>query len=180
MDRKIIDFGFNNFNELKNRLDGIIRYKGELLGLININNSNYLITQSILPFEHGRIDIREVIQDIYSDGSYALYGNIEKSKTCLVFEKYFNRDDIKEVISKNVPIMYILLDLQNLLKINMNLRESNFISVNDKYKPTTVILINNNVFIESKEIIDNNRNKSLYELGKEIKTLKLEYRYKKN
>lgn len=121
--------------------------------------------------------MREVIQDVYSDGSYAVYGNIEKSKVCLVFEEYFNRKEIKKLINKDVPILYILLDLQKLLNIDMNLNKSSFIPINSNSVPTTIILLKSSVFEESQKIINDNCNKSIYELGKEIKKLKIKNKH---
>jgi len=75
---KKIDFGFNDDRRLNSSFSRISPYNGEYLDLVGCNDYDFLITR-IVDWQrglNGNIDVREVAQDFYKDGSYVNYANM--------------------------------------------------------------------------------------------------------
>lgn len=110
---KRIKFGINDDAKLPagfSRID-MTNVLGEYLDAINLGKDSYLITrvlQSGNEKYNGKIDVREIAQDIYTDGSIANYSNKEKSEMCLKLEKLFNSPETKEQLRIGEPIREIL------------------------------------------------------------------------
>lgn len=107
---KKIDFGFNNDKRLNASFAGIELYNGEYLDVVGCNQMDFLITRIVDSGRglNGKIDVREVAQDYYADGSYDTYANQEKNEVCKKLEEFFNTASVKEKIKNNEPIIGIL------------------------------------------------------------------------
>jgi len=94
---KKIEFGFNNDNELNATWSGIGPYNGEYLDTVRCNDMDFLVTRIVDSVNglDGNIDIREVAQDYYVDGSYLTYANSEKSSLCKKLESFLNNSKVK-------------------------------------------------------------------------------------
>jgi len=103
---KVLEFGFNDDENLNATWGGIEFYSGEYLDLVNCNNMNFLITRVIESNNglDGMIDVREVSQDYYNDGSYQTYANRSKEGLCKKLEEYLNKEKIKEKLEKDRPL----------------------------------------------------------------------------
>ncbi len=106
---KKIDFGFNDDDRLNAQWSGIEFYNGEYLDVVACENMSFLITRIIDSYRglNGNIDVREIAQDYYADGSYETYANREKNDTCKKIEEFLNLPVIKERI-KNGEMPYII------------------------------------------------------------------------
>ena len=94
---KKIEFGFNNDDELNATWSGIEFYNGEYLDTVRLNDMDFLITRIVDSNNglNGNIDVREVAQDYYLDGSYLTYANREKSSLCRKLEGFLNNNKVK-------------------------------------------------------------------------------------
>ena len=108
---KKIEFGYNTDSKLNASFSEIEFYNGEYLDTINCENMDFLITRVVDSYQglDGSIDVREVAQDYYSDGSYLTYANKEKNELCKKLEKYLNNDKVKEKL-KTARALNVLRD----------------------------------------------------------------------
>lgn len=150
-----IDFGYSNDNNAKGSFEGIgisptdHIISAEFIDVIRLNERFYLISRVERAFkneEHklGTIDVREVVADLYPDGSGVIFANQEKTYDCLKLEN-------------------ALANAKNLLDKGMSVREICDGHIPDKcYKylfetdskfPILVTGIKPNVFEEKRELI---------------------------
>lgn len=155
--KKIIEFGYNKKDYLDNGIEGVYPYKGEYIDVVCFNSKNYLFTKGVSNLKKDKIEVREIIEDVYLDGSFVVYGNFFKSKECQILEQYFNQDKIKQLIKKGGRPLDILLDL------DLPFKNPYIIPINDD-KFVMVVLIENNVFENTRNLLIENRNKSFAEL----------------
>ncbi len=109
---KKIEFGFNDDNHLGGPSTRPDYYNGEFLGLFNYDKGDYLVTRIVdsMDGKDGNIDVREITQDYYADGSYITYGNKLKTTTCQKFEELFNMRKIKEALTAGKSPLAILAE----------------------------------------------------------------------
>lgn len=163
---KIIYFGYNLKNNLDSGIDGLYKYQGKYLDIVNINNKNYLITQGVSEYKKDVIFALEIIQDVYLDGSFITYGNGYKSKDCMALEYYFNSDDVKRKIEQGAS------PLSQLLELGLKFKRPNIIPLNDN-KFVMVVIIKNNIFENVRDLFVKNRNKSFIEISQQRKKFKV-------
>ena len=161
MGKKIINFGYNNYDELKDVIKEKILYEGEYIDLLTISKKHYLFTRVTSKSKESVIDVREIIQNIYSDGSSATYANQEKSLECLGLEKLLNDEKIKRKIKVGAPIIYILNDLKISVKRETLLNDTN-----------TVICVKPHVFENARDLMLKYSNTSFLDLCKELEKKK--------
>lgn len=99
---KKIEFGYNTDNKLNATFSEIEFYNGEYLDTINCNEMDFLVTRIVDSYHglDGDIDVREVAQDYYADGSYVTYANKEKNDLCKKLEEFLNKDKIKDKLKE--------------------------------------------------------------------------------
>lgn len=161
MTKKIINFGYNYYDELKDVIQGKEYYEGEYIDLLTINKKHYLFTKIISQTRDNKIDIREIIQNINADGSCIAYGNQEKSKECLGLEKLFNDKKIQKQIKAGAPIIYILNDLKIPVKRETLLNDIN-----------TIICVKPQLFESTRDLIMKYSDKSFLDLCRELEKAK--------
>ena len=100
---KKIEFGFNGDDKLNATWSEIEFYNGEYLCTVSCNGENFLVTRIVDSNKglNGQIDVREVIQDYYIDGSYLTYANKEKTILCRKMEEYLNKEKIRVELKEN-------------------------------------------------------------------------------
>ena len=107
---KKIDFGFNDDRRLNSSFSGIEPYNGDYLDMFCYENMDFLVT--IIVDSHrglnGNIDVREVSQDYYADGSYVNYANKEKNALCQKFEQLLNTPNVRKKIDSGETPLNIL------------------------------------------------------------------------
>lgn len=108
-----IDFGYNNYQELYGGFEGIELYNGDFIDMISIDNRDYLITKIVESVQglNGKIDVREVFQDFYADGSYVSYANQKKSVVCESLENLLNQPMVKDKIKNEKSVYNVLRDM---------------------------------------------------------------------
>ena len=108
---KKIEFGYNTDDRLSATWSEIEFYNGEYLDTINVDGRDFLVTVIINSHKglNGGIDVREVAQDYYADGSYLTYANKEKDSLCRKLEEFLNREKIKEKVKKE-RVLTVLRD----------------------------------------------------------------------
>ncbi len=117
MERKIakkVDFGYDNslnpngsFEGIGLTGKGIGPISGEFIGVINVNNNNYLVTKIINSYKdecNGKIDVRKSLADLYADGSGILYIDQRYSNDCQELEKILNSKPVKNALLKGINI----------------------------------------------------------------------------
>ena len=168
---KKIDFGFNNDRRLNSSFSGIEPYNGEYLDVTCCEDTNLLITRIVDSQQglDGNIDVREVIQDYYSDGSYVTYANMEKNVICLKIQQLLNTERLKKRINKGESAREILLD-EGLPAY------ASFLNVEPKNSvvPGAVTSIKPEMFKQLKDSKKYYRGKSMYDLTVELKKLHAE------
>lgn len=105
-----IDFGYNDDRKLNASFSRISPYNGEYIDLVACNDYDFLITRIVDSYDglNGNIDVREVSQDYYKDGSYVNYANQEKNVLCEKIEKLLNSAKIKKELSEGKSPLKIL------------------------------------------------------------------------
>lgn len=99
---KKIDFGVNNDRKLNASFSEISPYNGEYLDVVSCNGFDFLITRIIDSYQglNGTIDVKEVAQDYYPDGSYVNYANQKQNALCQKFERLLNTQRMREELAK--------------------------------------------------------------------------------
>ena len=168
MTKKIINFGYNYYDTLKDVIQGKEYYEGEFIDLLTINKKNYLITKIISKVRNDKYDIREIIQNINADGTSTAYANQEKSIECLGLEKLLNDKKTKNKIKAGAPIIYILDELKISVKRGKLINDIN-----------TIICIKPQVFEKTRDLILKYMDKSFYDMCEylEEKTNQSYYKY---
>ncbi|MBR2840797.1 MAG: hypothetical protein IKF01_02890 [Bacilli bacterium] len=110
---KRVKFGINDDANLSagfSRID-MTNVLGEYLDSISLGNENYLVTR-VLQSENekynGKIDVREIAQDVCTDGTTINYSSKEKSEMCLKMEQLFNSPEAKEQLRIGEPVSGVL------------------------------------------------------------------------
>lgn len=100
---KKIEFGFNNDDNLNATWSNIEQYNGEYLDTIRCNDMDFLVTRIVDSREglDGGIDVREVAQDYYSDGTYITYSNNKKSDLCKKLENFLNNKKVRDKLASD-------------------------------------------------------------------------------
>ena len=107
---KKIDFGYNDDKRLNSSFSRIELFNGEYLDVVGCDSMDFLITRIVDSGRglNGNIDVREVAQDYYADGSCVTYANQEKNELCKKLEEFFNKESVREKLERGEPIMGIL------------------------------------------------------------------------
>lgn len=148
-----IYYGYDNKNSLYKKFTE--EYQVEYLDTITIRKHHYLITK----FKDNIIDVREIVQDVYLDGTVCTYANEKKSEACKLLEEFFNSNEIKNKIELYVPLTYLLEaeEIEN--------SRANIFSINHDNQLTTVILIQDQIFREKRRILLASSDMSFLELA---------------
>ena len=89
-----IKFGYNNFDVLTPLCEGSHIIPGDFLDYIAVSDRNYMISE--LQDEEKRIDVREVVQDLYANGSIKVYANNYKTSDTSRLEEILNSRYVKK------------------------------------------------------------------------------------
>ena len=105
-----IDFGFNGDKRLNSSFSEIEPYNGENLDTFSYEDMDFLVTRIIDSHRglNGEIDVREVAQDYFKDGSYVTYADSEKSEVCRKLQEFLNSTSIKARLSEGKSPFNIL------------------------------------------------------------------------
>jgi len=110
---KEVGFGFSNDIRPSGSFEGIGLgttsgpVKGEHLGFIELDGTNYIIARTTMSFRDegiGKIVVREALADLYPDGSAILFLNQYVSDRCLRLEEHFNSPKTIELLAKGIPV----------------------------------------------------------------------------
>ena len=103
---KKIEFGYNDDDVLNATWSRVERYNGEYLDTVRCNDMDFLITRIVDSFDgiDGKIEVREVAQDYYADGSYLTYANSEKNDLTKKLENFLNNKKVREKLSTQRPL----------------------------------------------------------------------------
>ena len=167
---KKIEFGFNDDDHLNGQWSGIEFYNGEYLDMFSYEGMDFLVTRIVDSMRglNGNIDVREIAQDYYSDGSYITYANKKKNTACQKFEELLNRIKIKEKISNGKTPTSLLKDE------GLAVHGSNLLDVTSKSDTVSAVLTSVrpdvfNALIESKKYC---RGKSMYDMVMELQKMR--------
>lgn len=175
---KKIDFGYNNDTILNSTFEGIYPYSGEYIDLINCCNMDLLVTKIVDSYEgkyDGKIEVREIVQDLYPDGSYNSYTTQNQPALCGQIETILNRESVKQKLDEGAKISKILSDL-GMPSIPSSLKPIH----NDKYEIAgTLAAINPEMFNDLKTTLANGHS-SIYNMLKELKELRAKVSYQES
>ena len=172
---KKIEFGFNDDNRLNSQWSGVEFYNGEYLDVVRYDDIDLLITK-IIDSPHGlngKIDVREIAQDYYADGSYVTYANKEKNAICRRLEDLLNSKKIREQLAEDSEphrTPYTILRNEGLPVYISNL---NAVTSKSETVPYIVTSVKPEMFEKLKESKRYNH-KSMYEQTQEIMRLQAE------
>ncbi len=162
---KKIDFGINEDARLNSSFSGVSPYNGEYLGVINYKSINLLITRIVDSQKglNGNIDVREIAQDYYCDGSSVTYSNMDKNSVCTELERLLNTERVKKMLSEKGNVLMVLQDL------GLPVRPSVLHSIEPKYEDvgTPVTGISGEKFQDLKDTMGMMR-ASMYNICKEL------------
>lgn len=158
---KIIYFGYSKKDYLDSGIDGVYPYEGEYLDVISLKNKTYLITKGISNFKKDIINIFEIFEDVYLDGSFVVYVNSYKSKECMALDYFFNSSEVKNKLLKGA----IPLDL--LKELGLSFTRPNIIPINDD-KFVMGIIIKKAIFENTRDLLIESKNKSFAQLVKKL------------
>ncbi len=166
---KKIDFGFNDDNKINASFSSISPYNGEYMDLIACNGFDFLITRIVDSQRglNGNIDVREVAQDYYSDGSYVNYANREKNTLCQRFEQLLNASRIKQELAAGKSPLKVLKEAGFPVSISSL---SPIAPKSEKYS-SIVTSVKNDKFQSLKDSKKYNHGKSMYAMSQEIMEL---------
>ena len=156
---KQIHFGYNKKDYLDSGIEGVTPYVGEYIDIVEINDRIYLFTKGILDVKKDMIDVREIIQDVYLDGSYIIYANAVKSHNCQILEQKINEEKVKNAALTGISLVSMMAGSK------ARVRRPNIIPINNNNQFDMVVLINNQVFESAREILLKYKNKSFIELA---------------
>lgn len=156
---KKINFGYSNENNPHGSHEGIGASPNydiigaEFIDFVQLDNSVYLISRVGMVFKGqedkiGTIDVREVIADMYNDGSGVIFADQEKSDICRILESSLSNAD--DYIKKGVKVHNIC---------GGSLAPDNFkllLDV-DSMIPLVVTGIKHDIFEEKKKLLSNCR-----------------------
>jgi len=156
-----IDFGYNNDDQLNAQFEGY-EYTADFEALVNINGSNFVIVN-----RNGRYAIKEVLQDVYADGSYATYGNELTTELKAALLTTFNRPHIYEKIQSGMSVV------DALKASGFEVMPSNLRPIITEYEevPGVVTTIKAELFEDLKSTQRFNHS-SFYNMSKEIEMLR--------
>ncbi len=156
---KQIFFGYNKKDYLDSGIEKKTDYIGGYIDIIEIDNRKYLFTKGISKIKKDKIDVREIIQDVYPDGSFVVYANAVRSDICQNLEQIFNEDKIKSAALTGIS----LISLFDGSKVKIN--RPNMIPIDNENQFVMVVLIKNQVFEDARQLLIDNSNKSFIELA---------------
>ena len=90
----------------KNEKNTII--EGELVELFTLDGKTYLVSKSTMVMGDknnemtGNYDVRDIIADLFPDGSAIFFLDEHKSRNSLVFEQLFNNEKSRELLEKGI------------------------------------------------------------------------------
>ena len=129
-----IKFGYNNFDVLTPLCEGSHIIPGEFLDYIAVSDRNYMISE--LQDEEKRIDVREVVQDLYANGSIKVYANNYKTSDTNRLEEILNSRYVKKDLAP--------FGVASVLRDNgLCVQDSNFVLPDEDF---TVISIDEDLF----------------------------------
>lgn len=169
---KKIDFGINEDRRLNSSFSGISPYNGEYLDLIACNGFDFLVTRIVDSYRglNGNIDVREVSQDYYSDGSYVNYANMEKNTLCQRFEQLLNAPRIKQELNDGKTPLKILKEAGFPVCVSSL---SPIAPKSEKYS-SIVTSVKKDKFQSLKDSKKYNNGRSMYDMVQEIQRLQEE------
>ena len=175
---KKIDFGFNDDEKLNSQWSGIEFYNGEYLDVVAYDNSDYLITRIVDSYRglNGNIDVREIAQDYYSDGSYVTYANKEKNGICIRLQNLLNNPKMKDRLSRG-DMVYDVLREQGIPVYMSHLSD---VPSKSNIVPGIVTSVSSQNFNKLKESKRIGMGISMYHQAEEIKRLRQEIERLKN
>lgn len=175
---KKIEFGFNDDDKLNSQWAGIEFYNGEYLDMFACEDMDFLVTRIVDSYRglNGKIDVREITQDYYSDGGCVTYANMEKNRLCQKLSEYLNSSMAMEKIAKGKTPYEILRDE------DFPVYMSHLADVTSKSDivPAVVTSIKHDVFQKLKDSKRITRGMSMYDLSEEIRHLREEINRLKN
>lgn len=164
---KKIDFGYNEDRTLNATFSAIEPYNGEYIDTISYEDMDFLVTKIIESYKglDGGIDVREVTQDYFADGSYVTYANKEKSQVCKKLETLLNSNSIKEKLINGESAFKVLRNEGFPVSVS-TLQD---ITLDSEFVPGIVTSIKPDVF---KKLKDSKRTSmSMFNMSEEIKRL---------
>ncbi len=166
---KKIDFGFNDDNRLNSSFSRISPYNGEYIEIVSCNGFNFLITRIIDSYNglNGNIDVREIAQDYYADGSYVNYANQASNGLCRKFEQLLNTDRLRHELNSGKTPLTILREAG----FPVSLSAINNVASDSKYVSSIVTSIRPELFQRLKDSKKYNAGKSMYYLVQENQIL---------
>ena len=169
---KKIDFGFNDDKKLNASFSRISPYNGEYIDVIGCNDFDFLITRIVDSYDglNGNIDVREVAQDFYKDGSYVNYANQEKNILCGKIERLLNSSRIRKELSDGKSPLTILKEA-GFPVYHSSLRD---IEPKSERVSSIVTSVKANNFKSLKESKMYARGMSMYDMSQEIIRLQAE------
>ena len=142
------------------------------MDLIACNDFDFLVTRIVDSYRglNGNIDVREVAQDYYSDGSYVNYANMEKNTLCQKFEQLLNAPRIKQELDEGRSVLTVLKEA------GFPVRVSSLSPVAPKSEkvPSIVTSVKKDKFQSLKDSKRYVYGKSMYDLSQEIQRLQEE------
>ncbi len=168
---KKMEFGANDDNRLNAQWSKIEFYNGEYIAVINCNDYDFLVTR-IVDSQHGlndNIDVREVAQDYYSDGSYVNYANQEKNRLCQKIAELLNTPKMKQQLAAGVRPVDLLRDAgfpAGISHVTMEPRSERVSEIVTSVKPE--------MFKKLKDSKKNCRGRSMYDMSQELQRLQQE------
>lgn len=162
-----IDFGYNDDYELNSSFSRISPYNGEYLDCVRYLDMDLLITRIVDSYKglNGQIDVREVAQDSYADGSYITYANQNKEIAASKIEELLNNETIKARIEKGENVLEILREK------GVSVTRSRLLPITQA--PAIVTSVKPEHFTSLKESISKNH-RSMYQLVQEVLELRRE------
>lgn len=167
---KKIEFGFNDDDRLNGLWSGIEFYNGEYLDMFNYEGMDFLVTEVVDSTRglNGNIDVREIAQDYYADGSYITYANKVKNTTCKKFEELLNSRKMKERINDGKSPMRLLGD-EGLIVYRSHLLD---VAPKSENISTVLTSVRPDVFAKLKESKKYSRGRSMYDMVMELQKLR--------
>ena len=169
---KKIEFGFNDDNRLNGQWGSIEFYNGEYLDVFSYDQMDFLVTRIVDSAKglDGSIDVREIAQDYYSDGSYITYGNKLKNASCLKFQELLNQRKMIEAINEGKSIINLLRDTG----ISVHMSYLHDVTSKSETVPAVLTSVKPEVFGRLKASKRECHGRSMYDLTNEIRRLQAE------
>lgn len=176
VDMKKINFGYSNDNNPRGSSEGIGAspnldiIDSEYIDFVRFDDNVYLISKVGMVFKGqenkvGTIDVREVIADMYVDGSGIIFANQEKSSVCRSLES--SLANAKDFIEKGVSVQQICGGYRAPDSFKSLLNDGNSSLIE---QPLHVVGIKPEIFQEKKRLLSNCRS-SFSSMQRELEEL---------